>query len=97
MIHPTAIVSDSASIDSSVKIGAYSVIDDNVIIDANTIIESHVVIKNYTKIGKNNHLYQFASIGEDPQDLKYNGEKTKLIIGDNNICLLYTSPSQRDS
>ncbi len=85
MIHPTAIVSDSATIDPSVKIGAYSIIDDNVIIGANTIIEPHVVIKNYTKIGKNNHLYQFSSIGEDPQDLKYDDENTKLIIGDNNI------------
>tara|TARA_B100001564_G_scaffold356816_1_gene371743 strand:- start:3196 stop:3966 length:771 start_codon:yes stop_codon:yes gene_type:complete len=85
MIHPTAIISNNAIIDSSVKIGAYSIIDDNVSIGPNTIIESHVVIKNYTSIGKNNHIYQFASIGEDPQDLKYNGEDTKLIIGDNNI------------
>ena len=60
MIHSTAIVSDTATIDPSVKIGAYSIIDDNVTIGANTIIEPHVVIKNYTKIGKNNHLYQFS-------------------------------------
>ena len=85
MIHSTAIIAKSAEIDSSVKIGAYSIIDDNVQIAANSIIESHVVIKNYTSIGKNNHIYQFASIGEDPQDLKYNGEQTKLVIGDNNI------------
>ncbi len=85
MIHSTAIISESAKIDSSVKVGPYSIIDDNVEIAANSIIESHVVIKNHTSIGKNNHIYQFASIGEDPQDLKYNGEQTNLTIGDNNI------------
>ena len=80
MIHPTAIISKSAEIDSSVSIGPYSIIHDNVKIDSGTTIESHVVIKNHTTIGKNNHIYQFASIGEDPQDLKYKGEDTKLII-----------------
>ena len=85
MIHSTAIISKSAKIDSSVKVGPYSIIDDNVQIAANSIIESHVVIRNHTSIGENNHIYQFASIGEDPQDLKYNGEDTKLVIGDNNI------------
>ncbi len=85
MIHSTAIISKSAQIDSSVKIGPYSIINDNVEIAANSIIEPHVVIKNHTSIGRNNHIYQFASIGDDPQDLKYNGEDTKLVIGDNNI------------
>ncbi len=85
MIHQTAIISDTANIDSTVKIGPYSIIDADVSIGPNTIIESHVVIKNHTYIGENNHIYQFASIGEDPQDLKYNNEDTKLIIGDNNI------------
>ena len=91
MIHPTAIISKSAKIDSSVEIGPYSVIHDNVKIDSNTVVESHVVIKNYTTIGKNNHIYQFASIGEDPQDLKYKGEDSKLIIGDNNIFREYST------
>ena len=91
MIHPTAIISKSAKIDSSVEVGPYSVIHDNVMIDSNTVIESHVVIKNYTTIGKNNHIYQFASIGEDPQDLKYKGEDSKLIIGDNNIFREYST------
>ena len=84
MIHPTAIISDTAKIDSSVEIGPYTIIDADVSIGPNTVIDSHVVIKNYTSIGQNNHIYQFASIGEDPQDLKYNGEDTKLVIGDNN-------------
>ena len=91
MIHPTAIISKSAKLDSSVEVGPYSVIHDNVMIDSNTVIESHVVIKNHTTIGKNNHIYQFASIGEDPQDLKYNGEDSKLIIGDNNIFREYST------
>lgn len=91
MIHPTAIISKSAEIDSSVEVGPYSVIQDNVKIDSNTVIESHVVIKNHTTIGKNNHIYQFASIGEDPQDLKYKGEDSKLIIGDNNIFREYST------
>ena len=85
MIHPTAIISDTARLDSTVEIGAYTIIDSNVSIGPNTVIEPHVVIKNHTSIGKNNHIYQFASIGEDPQDLKYNGEDTKLVIGDNNV------------
>ena len=84
MIHKTALVSKNANIDSSVSIGAYSVIDDNVNIDANTKIESHVVIKKNTSIGKNNHFFQFSSIGEEPQDLKFDGEESTLRIGDNN-------------
>ena len=91
MIHPTAIISKSAEIDSSVEVGPYSIIHDNVRIDSNSVIESHVVIKNHTTIGKNNHIYQFASIGEDPQDLKYKGEDSKLIIGDNNIFREYST------
>ena len=85
MIHETAIIAKSAQIDPSVKIGPYCIIDDNVTIGKNTILESHVVVKNHTTIGNNNRIFQFASIGEDPQDLKYNGEGTKLVIGDNNI------------
>ena len=91
MIHPTAIISKSAKLDSSVEVGPYSVIHDNVMIDSNTVIESHAVIKNHTTIGKNNHIYQFASIGEDPQDLKYKGEDSELIIGDNNIFREYST------
>ena len=84
MIHNTAIVSSKAEIDSSVQVGPYSIIDDDVKIDEGTIIESHVVIKKNTIIGKNNHIFQFASIGEIPQDLKFVGEESTLIVGDNN-------------
>ena len=85
MIHSTAIISKSAKIDSSVTVGPYSIIGDNVLILENTILESHVVIKKNTTIGRNNKIYQFASIGEDPQDLKFNNEETTLVIGDNNV------------
>ncbi|MBT3549371.1 MAG: acyl-ACP--UDP-N-acetylglucosamine O-acyltransferase [Gammaproteobacteria bacterium] len=85
MIHPTAIISKSAEIDSTVTIGPYSVVGNNVKIAGNTTLESHVVIKKNTIIGTSNKIHQFASIGEDPQDLKFDGEETTLTIGDNNI------------
>ena len=84
MIHKTAIIDPKAKIASNVKIGAYSVIGPDVEVNENTIIHSHVSISGQTIIGKENKIYPFASVGNDPQDLKYNGEKTKLIIGDNN-------------
>lgn len=83
-IHPTAIIAESASIDPSVKIGAYSIIGENVNIGENTIIHSHVVIVKNTKIGRHNEIFSFAVLGEDPQDLKYGGEETFLEIGDDN-------------
>ncbi|HSG97171.1 MAG TPA: acyl-ACP--UDP-N-acetylglucosamine O-acyltransferase [Woeseiaceae bacterium] len=84
MIHGTAIVSDKASIADDVEIGPYSVIGDDVEIGARTRIHSHVVINGPTTIGEDNHIYQFASIGDDPQDKKNAGEPTKLRIGDRN-------------
>ena len=83
MIDKTAIVNKSAKIHSSVNIGPYSIIGPNVEIGENTIIQSHVSITGNTKIGKRNKIYPFVSIN-DPQDLKYNGEDTSLIIGDDN-------------
>ncbi len=84
MIHKTAIVDSKAKIPSSTNIGPYCVIGPNVEIGENVTVDSHVNISGNTKIGKGNKIYPFASIGNDPQDLKYNGEETKLIIGDNN-------------
>ncbi|MDH3620658.1 MAG: acyl-[acyl-carrier-protein]--UDP-N-acetylglucosamine O-acyltransferase, partial [Gammaproteobacteria bacterium] len=84
MIHSTAIVSDQASIADDVEIGAYSIVGDHVEIGSGTRIDSHVVINGPTRIGNDNHIYQFASIGDDPQDKKYAGEPTRLIIGDRN-------------
>ncbi len=84
MIHSTAIISDKAVIADDVEIGAYTIIGDHVEIGSGTRVDSHVVIRGPTKIGRDNHIYQFASIGDDPQDKKYAGEPTRLIIGDRN-------------
>lgn len=84
-IHPTAIIHKSAVLDSSVKVGAYCIIGENVVIDSDTVLLSHVVIGKDTIIGRRNQIYPFTTLGEDPQDLKYLGEKTTLVIGDDNI------------
>lgn len=84
MIHPTAIVNSKANLDSSVKVGPYSIIDADVSIGAGSVIGNHVTITGNTTIGKNNYIYHYSSIGESPQDKKYNQEKTFLEIGDNN-------------
>ena len=83
MIDKTAVINKNAKIHLSVKIGPYSVIGPNVEIGENTEIQSHVSITGNTKIGKGNKIYPFVSIN-DPQDLKYNGEETNLVIGNNN-------------
>ena len=84
MIHKTAIIDSNAKISNNVKIGPYTVIGPNVEIGEGTIVHSHVNITGITKIGSNNNIYPFASIGNDPQDLKFKGEETKLEIGDDN-------------
>ena len=84
MIHPTAIVSDKAQIADDAEIGPFSIIGDDVMIGSGTCIESHVVVRGPTTIGKDNHIYSFSSIGDVPQDKKYAGEATRLIIGDRN-------------
>jgi UDP-N-acetylglucosamine acyltransferase len=84
LIHDTAIVDSRAELDSSVTVGPYAVIEGKVRIGARTRIDAHAVIKGPTTIGEDNHIYQFASIGDDPQDKKYAGEDTELHIGDSN-------------
>ncbi len=84
MIHNTALIDSKSKIFKNVKIGPYSIIGPNVEIGEGTEIQSHVIIIGNTKIGKNNKIYPYASIGNDPQDLKYQGEETKIEIGDNN-------------
>ena len=84
MIHKTAIINSNAKISSNVKIGPYSIIGPHVEIDDDVEIQSHVNINGHTIIGRNNKIYPMASIGSDPQDLKYKGEKTTLMIGANN-------------
>ncbi|MGZ8272009.1 MAG: acyl-ACP--UDP-N-acetylglucosamine O-acyltransferase, partial [Methylophilus sp.] len=83
-IHATAIIDAKAELDSSVEVGAYSVIGANVKINSGTRIASHVAINGPTTIGKNNHIFQYTSLGEAPQDKKYQGEPTLLEIGDDN-------------
>jgi UDP-N-acetylglucosamine acyltransferase len=84
MIHPTALIDPKAELADDVEVGAFSIIDDKVRIDTGTKIGPHAVITGRTTIGKNNHIFQFTSIGEQPQDKKYAGEDTELIIGDDN-------------
>ena len=84
MIHATAIISEKTDIAADVSVGPFVVIGDGVTIGSGTRIDSHVVINGPTKIGENNHIYQFASIGDDPQDKKYANEPTGLVIGDRN-------------
>lgn len=85
MIHSTAVIDPSAHIADDAEISAYVVIGADVTIGSGTWVGPHVVIQGPTTIGKDNKIYQFCSIGEMPQDKKYNGEKTELIIGDRNI------------
>ena len=84
MIHPTALIDPKAELADDVEVGAFSIIDGKVRIDTGTRIRSHAVLTGRTTIGKNNQIFQFTSIGEQPQDKKYAGEDTELIIGDNN-------------
>ena len=84
MRHPTAIIHPNAELDADVSVGAYSIIGEHVEIGAGSVVGPHVVIDGHTTIGKGNRFFQFASIGEIPQDKKYKGEPTQLIIGDNN-------------
>ena len=91
MIHETCQIHSSASISDDVDIGAYAIIDRNVTIDSGCIIKNHAVIRENTSLGKNNTVYQFATIGEEPQDLKFSGEDTKCTIGDNNKFREYCS------
>ena len=83
-IHPTAIISPEATIGQNVEIGPYSVIGPDVQIEKDTVIGPHVVIEGTTRIGSDCRIFQFVSIGADPQDLKFEGEKCPVIIGDNN-------------
>ena len=84
MIHPTAIVSPDAKLAEGVEIGPYAIIGSDVQIGKNTIIGPHTVIDDFTRIGEECHIFQFCSIGAPPQDLKFGGEKTRVIIGNYN-------------
>jgi UDP-N-acetylglucosamine acyltransferase len=85
MIHPSAIIDPSAKLADDVQVGPWTIIGADVEIGSGSKIASHVVIKGPTVIGKNNQILQFSSVGEDTPDLKYKGEATRLVIGDNNV------------
>jgi UDP-N-acetylglucosamine acyltransferase len=91
MIHPTAIIDPAAKLGKNVSVGAYTVIGADVTIADDCWIGPHVVISGPTRIGKRNKIYQFSSVGEAPQDLKYNGEPTTLQIGDDNVIREYVT------
>lgn len=84
-IHPTAIIEPGAQLGESVTIGPYSVIGADVRIGDGTVVGPHVVIQGHTTIGRDNRIFQFASLGAAPQDKKYGGEPTQLVIGDRNL------------
>lgn len=90
-IHPTAVVHPWARIGDGVKIGPYSVIGESVEIGNGCVIGSNVLVEGVTKIGKNNVIYHGASVGTPPQDLKYGGGRTQLIIGDDNTIREYVT------
>ena len=90
-IHQTAIVHPQAVVAKDVTIGAYSIIGPNVSIGENTWVGPHVVIEGHTTIGANNKIFQFASIGSAPQDLKFSGEPSTVVIGSNNIIREYVT------
>jgi UDP-N-acetylglucosamine acyltransferase len=83
-VHPTAVVHPGARLHETVEVGPYSIIGEKVTIGAGTRVGPHVVIEGRTTIGERNRIFQFASVGGAPQDLKYAGEDTQLIIGDGN-------------
>lgn len=90
LIHKTAIIEEGAIIGNNVSIGAFSYIGSKVTIGDNTNIATHAVIEGNTTIGKNNRIFSHSAIGTIPQDLKYDGEDTQLIIGDNNSIREFT-------
>jgi UDP-N-acetylglucosamine acyltransferase len=91
MIHPTAIVSSHARLGANVAIGPYSIIGDHVTIHENVEIAGHVVIEGPCEIGECTRIYPFASLGQPPQDLKFKGEETRLVIGRRNVIREYVT------
>ena len=83
-IHATAIIAAGAELAGDVCIGAFSIVGPQVRLGAGTVVGPHVVIEGRTTIGARNHIFQFASVGAAPQDLKYHGEPSELVIGDDN-------------
>lgn len=90
-IHATAIIHKDAVIGEGTRVGPYSVIGPHVVLGKGNVVASHVVIEGHTTIGDENHFFQFASVGAAPQDLKYHGEASRLVIGNKNIVREYVT------
>ncbi len=91
MIHPTAIVSSRAELGKNVSVGAYAIIGDEVVLDDDVEIASHVVIQGPSTIGRATRVFPFACLGEPPQDLKFKGERTTLVVGERNTIREYVT------
>jgi UDP-N-acetylglucosamine acyltransferase len=90
-VHPTAIVHPGAQLADDATVGPYTVIGEHVVVGAGTRIDGHVMVEGRTTIGADCHIFPFCSIGQPPQDLKYAGEPTRLVIGDHNVCREYVT------
>src|ERR1700745_691320 len=88
-IHPTALVSADAEIGQNVRVGPYAVIASDVFVGDDSEIGAHAVIKEYTRLGARNRIFEHAVMGGEPQDVKFKGERSRLIIGDDNIIREY--------
>jgi UDP-N-acetylglucosamine acyltransferase len=90
-IHPTACVDPGATLGEGVKVGPFCVVDGQVTLGAGTVLHSHVVVTGRTRVGARTQIFPFASIGHQPQDLKFGGEASELIIGDDNVIREYAT------
>jgi UDP-N-acetylglucosamine acyltransferase len=91
MIHPTAVVHAGARLGADVRVGPYSIVGEHVEIGDGTTIAGHAVVEGHTRVGRDNRIFQFASLGSPPQDKKYRGEPTRLEIGDGNTFREFTT------
>ncbi|HEY0077755.1 MAG TPA: acyl-ACP--UDP-N-acetylglucosamine O-acyltransferase [Pyrinomonadaceae bacterium] len=89
--HPTAIISPRAEIGRDVRVGAYALIEDEVVIGAGCEIGAHAVVKRYTTLGERNRVYEHATVGGEPQDVKFRGERSALVVGDDNLIREYAT------
>src|SRR3712207_7051601 len=93
-IHPTAVVSPRAEMAPDVKVGPYAVVEDEVSIGAGCEIGAHAVVKRFTTLGERNRVYEHATLGGEPQDVKFRGERSALLIGDDNLIREYATRSE---
>src|ERR671916_360645 len=90
-IHPTAVVSPRAELARDVRVGPYAVVEDEVVVGEGCEIGAHAVVKKFTTLGARNRVYEHATLGGEPQDVKFRGEKSALIIGDDNLIREYVT------